>query len=87
MTEQFNFKKTIFHPKTKELSFDIYETVYKGETCFFYDKDGDFYSSDWCENPLSDCIKDAHDTLNQIYGGTYYEHSRPEYNSDWFLPY
>ena len=77
----------ISHPKTKELSVNIYKTILENTICFYYEEHGDFYNETWCKNPLLDCINDANSHLNQIYNGTYRDNTPQEYNSDWFLKY
>lgn len=73
---------TVTHPKTKELSVDITAFELDGVANYYFDEDGDWYSEgeEWMDNedPLEACKKDAMDTLNEKYNGTYYSETEGE---------
>lgn len=68
--------ETVTHPKTDELSVDIFSDGVH----FYFEENGDWYDETWCAEPQLECIAAAMDTLNQKYNGTYYETTYGEYS-------
>ncbi len=76
---------TIIHPKSNELSFDIFKVVENGIENFYYTESGDWYNSSWINNPKESCEKEAMKDLDQMYKGTYYscgiDHEKMMFNA------
>jgi len=70
---------TVTHPKAIELSVEIFGFENDGQANYYFEEEGDWYTEgeNWMcdEDPLEACKKDAMDTLNQKYNGTYYSES------------
>ena len=78
--ESTTLVETIYHKNTKELFYNIYSILVKGEVLYYYDFDGDWFSN-------LDIIKSlANEDLDKKYRGVSSSISK-EYNSDNFSIY